>query len=162
MFGNDWQPATGTVVDTHVTWSSNGGNYSLSEYIVDVRTADGRVFRARVPQPNNSVHFEAPQPGDVVGVEVNTKDQRVRFDKSDPKLRHKSGRQPTDSGFEELLNQPPGTQPASAATSYYQLPDPQERAERAARWAETGATIAAANELIQQRLAEKRRERGEE
>lgn len=109
MFGHHWEKARGTIVDTRVKTTSGDGLVTIREYIVDVTLADGRLVRALVQEPRIATNFWAPSRGDVVGVEVDSKNDHVRFDKSDPQLHPKTHRAARDGQFTALLAQPPGT-----------------------------------------------------
>ena len=109
MFGKRWTSAQGTVVDRRTVGTTPDGQVSNSEFIVDVRTSTGEMFRAKVRTPRIATHFMAPIVGMVVGVEYDPGSHKVRFDKSDPALSAKAYRTPRRSDFDEALNQPVGS-----------------------------------------------------
>jgi hypothetical protein len=109
VFGHDWQRATGTVVDFRAVGTGKNSASALHDFVVDVRLADGTVFRAEVQQPRNSIDFRMPYPGATVGVEVDAKSRSVRFDKADPRLSIKAHRRVEQSEFDATLGEPPAS-----------------------------------------------------
>ena len=108
MFGHHWEKARGTVIDSRAKSTSGDGMVTIREYIVDVDLAEGRRIRALVQEPRLAMDFWPPSRGDVVRVEVDTKNDEVRFDKSDPQLSSKARRKSREQGFTATLAQDPG------------------------------------------------------
>jgi hypothetical protein len=111
MFGKHWTPAQGTVVDRRSAKTTGDGMVTIYEYVVDVRTAQGELFRAQVDEPRIATNFRAPSVGDVVAVEIDEGSHKVRFDKDDPALSMKAQKQVRSDAFDRTLMQPPGTDP---------------------------------------------------
>jgi len=107
MFGKDWQPARGTIVASRTLRTTGDGMVSIYEFVVDVRTAEGELFRTKVPEPKIATDFKDPAVGDVVRVEVDPRSHDVRFDKHDPALSWKAYRAAQDQAFDQTLRQPP-------------------------------------------------------
>lgn len=107
MFGKDWQPARGTVVASRAERTTGDGMVSIYEFVVDVRTPEGELFRAKVPEPRIATDFKDPSVGDVVRVEFDPKSHDVRFDKHDPALSWKAFKSNRDREFNSTLDQPP-------------------------------------------------------
>jgi hypothetical protein len=117
MFGHDWEPAQGTVIDQRIKGFTEAGPgfdpVSLHEFVVDVRLPDGTQFRTLVEEPRSG-KIVPPPTGAVVRVQVDRKNQKVRFDTSDPTVNTnavwKKVHEAPDS-FRDALTQPPGTPP---------------------------------------------------
>jgi hypothetical protein len=117
MFGKHWISAQGTVVASRASSTTGDGTVSIYEFVVDVRTPDGEVFRAKVEEPRIATDFKDPSVGDVVDVEFDPKSRKVRFDKDDPALSWKAYKKSRRDSFEDTLAQAPGTSPSPAATA---------------------------------------------
>jgi hypothetical protein len=115
MFGRQhWTPAQGTIVATHAVKTTGDGMVTIYEYVVDVRTAEGEVFRAKVDEPRIAMNFLAPSVGAVVKVEFDPASHNVRFDKDDPALSTKSLKSAQADAFDQALTGQPA--PADPAT----------------------------------------------
>jgi hypothetical protein len=114
MFGKHWVAARGTVVDRRVASTSGDGSVVIYEYVIDVRTVEGELFRAKVGEPRISTNFLGPMVGRDVGVEYERKSRDVRFDKNDPTLSMKAYEQAQTNHFDATLQQAPGTRPTPA------------------------------------------------
>jgi hypothetical protein len=123
MFGKDWEPAKATIVDTHIKSTSGDGMTVNREFSADVVQASGESFRALIQSPTIATNFWDPSIGDVVGVLVDPKSKKVKFDKSDPKLSYKEQQKATDSKFQQSLSQP-------AAAPIMSIPDRAEVAKK--------------------------------
>jgi hypothetical protein len=108
MFGTHWVPMQGTIVASQVVKTTGDGMVSIREYAVDVRTPEGEVFRARVHEPRLAMDFLAPSVGAVVGVEVDPRSRKVRFDKDDPTLSSKAAKQARGNAVDDALGESPG------------------------------------------------------
>ncbi len=117
MFGRHWEPATGSVVARTVvpTSGDSAPGPPIYDFAVDVRTADGQVFRAEVPTPGIALDFAAPDVGDSVMVEVDPRSRKVRFDKADPQLSIRARKEAGLTQFHEVLAQPAGSVAPDAA-----------------------------------------------
>ncbi len=115
MFGHDWEPAEGTVIDSRITGftavGAGSNEMARHEFIVDVRMTDGTMFRTTVEEPRGG-KILPPDVGAVVRVEVDHKHQKVRFDESDPSINTKAQwkkMQEAPDSFRQALHEPPGT-----------------------------------------------------
>ena len=108
MFGKHWATAQGHIVDRRITHSSVDGP-TYYEFVVDVTTPGGELFRAKAGQPHLTTDFMAPQIGMTVQVEYEPKSHDVRFTMDDPQVSWKAHKKGAKSGFNDTLNQAPGT-----------------------------------------------------
>ncbi len=108
MFGKHWVSAQGTIIASQVIKRTGDGMVSISEYAVDVRTPDGDVFRAKVPEPRIAMDFRPPSVGVVVRVEFDPSSRTVRFDKDDPVLSLKATKRARGNAVDEAMNRRPG------------------------------------------------------
>lgn len=108
MFGKHWTGARGTIVDRKASWTGDGmvADY---DFVVDVTTPSGEVFRAKVPTPRIATDFRDPSIGETVAVEYDAESKKVRFDKEDPQLSMKAFRRSRETSFDASLNAPAGT-----------------------------------------------------
>jgi hypothetical protein len=107
MFGKQWVSAQGTVVATRPVKTTGDGMVTILEYVVDVRTPDGEVFRAQVDEPRMAMDFLPPSVGAVVRVQVEPNSRKVRFDKDDPALSQKAAKRQRAAAFDAALGSPP-------------------------------------------------------
>jgi hypothetical protein len=108
VFGKHWTAAQGTIVDRKASWTGDGmvADY---DFVVDVTTTTGQVFRAKVPTPRIAIDFREPDIGAIVRVEYDDESRKVRFDKDDPQLSMKAMRESKESSFDASLHAPPGS-----------------------------------------------------
>jgi hypothetical protein len=94
MFGlfATWVKTEGVVRVVRELSRSSSGATATREYEIDVRTPDGTPLRATVSDPFFAMDFWPPREGDTVGVELDPKSEKVRFDRSDPRLSAKARR----------------------------------------------------------------------
>lgn len=112
-----WEKAQAKIVDYHSRRDNLTGGY-ITDYVVDVQTADGAAFRATVRHRNpggwqGHSDFAAPSKGEIVGVLFDRSSQNVKFDRDDPRLSERANRRARDVAADERLRQaaeqPPGT-----------------------------------------------------
>jgi hypothetical protein len=115
MFGKHWTPASGLIVDKRTVRSTGDGMASIHDYVVEVTTASGEVFRAKAGEPRIAIDFRDPFVGDTVGIEYEEKSREIRFDKDDPRLSVKAYKKAKASTFDDSLHAAPGTPTRSAA-----------------------------------------------
>jgi hypothetical protein len=103
MFGGDWETADATIVTRRLVGQGHVGNegaralWQEYEYIADVRPDSGAApFRATLNEPRNGMWFHTPAVGQRVRVKFHAKDQKVKFDRSDPVVF--GGPHPSDRG----------------------------------------------------------------
>jgi hypothetical protein len=109
MFGKHWAAGQSVVVDKQAVKSSGDGMVTIYEFVVDVTTASGEVFRAKVEEPRIGTDFLAPGIGQAARVEYDPESRKVRFDKSDASLSLKAQKRSREDHFADTLRQPPGT-----------------------------------------------------
>lgn len=109
MFGKHWVSAVGNVMAVQVVKTTGDGLVSISEFVVDVRTPEGEIFRAKVEEPRIATDWKQPSIGDAVRVEYEPNSRKVRFDKDDPNMSWKAYKQGRTDAFENTLHQAPGT-----------------------------------------------------
>ena len=109
MFGKHWTAARGVVVDKRAVRTSGDGMATIYEFVVEVTTASGEVFRAKAGEPHIAMDFMDPSVGQTVGVEYDAKSHDVRFDKDDPQLSWKALKKAKASSFDESLHAAPGS-----------------------------------------------------
>jgi hypothetical protein len=109
MFGKHWKPARGTVVATRIASTTGDGMVSISEFVVDVRTPEGEVFRAKLEEPRIAIDFKPPSVGVEIAVDYDPKSHDVRFDKDDPTISWKAYKKQRLDTFEATLAEPPGS-----------------------------------------------------
>jgi hypothetical protein len=114
MFGKHWQPARGTVVATRIASTTGDGMVSITEFVVDVRTPEGEMFRAKLEEPRIAIDFKPPTVGVEIAVDYDPKSHEVRFDKDDPTISWKAYKKQRLDTFEQTLAQPPGSPAVSA------------------------------------------------
>jgi hypothetical protein len=124
MLGRKWQRGDGVIAARNSGRRIAGGYSNLAEYAVDVRTRDGRTFRARIREPIMSSDLRSLSVGDVVGVKVAGDTEKVRFDMSDPRLSFKECQRRRDNAFTEALAQTPGSAAAAPVPVPFPVPTP--------------------------------------
>ena len=106
MFGHNWEPATATIVAKKFKESTETAG--VYEYVADITPASGLAFRATLEQPHLMNHVVRLEEGAVVNALADVKNQKAKFDRSDPRVSGKGRRTAKDS-FDEALEQPPGS-----------------------------------------------------
>lgn len=114
MLGHRWHKAEAKVVLSQFLYGEARASGHSMEYVVDVRTQDGRYFRALLQDPLLWADFWPPTEGKIIGVEVEGETQNVRFDKDDPRLSTREQERMRRSGLDAILAQPPGSDPGEA------------------------------------------------
>ena len=109
-----WHKAQATVVLAKMNVGAGTSLGRVMEFVVDVRTEDGRFFRALLHEPVLWADFWPPTEGHVVGVEVEGDTQNIRFDKDDPRLSTRAHDQMKRSEVDAVLAQPAGSDPHEA------------------------------------------------
>jgi hypothetical protein len=110
VFGHEWESATAQIVAKK--FHESGDTSGTWEYVADVTTASGAVFRAELKQPALMSHVIRLDVGAVVNVLADARHQHVKFDKSDAGIRADDGYQTDRDSFSDALRQPPGTPPS--------------------------------------------------
>jgi hypothetical protein len=114
MLLHRWHKAEAKVVLAKMNLDTRASAGRAMEFVVDVRTQDGRFFRAPVLWPLLWADFWPPTEGHVVGVEVEGETENVRFDKDDPRLSTREHDRMKQSELDAVLSQPPGSDPDGA------------------------------------------------
>lgn len=168
MFGRDWERADATIITRRLVGQGHTGeggvlSWQEYEYIADVRPDSGAApFRATLSEPRNGIRFHTPDVGQLVRVKFNAKDQKVKFDHSDPGVfgdpTHRTADKQAVAGahsqeenerFQAIANAAPGTparpagpaETSSASDGLSALP-----AELAATMAEASAAASRLSE----------------
>ncbi len=115
MFGKHWISADAVVVAKSSVKATSDHSFTIYDYVVDVASASGELFRAKVSTPKLATHFLSPSVGMTVGVEYDEKSRDVRFDKDDRRLSTKDLYSVGRTNLDDVLHQPAGTAPAGAA-----------------------------------------------
>lgn len=114
MLGHKWHKAQAEVVLSRFDHGEARARGHVLEFVLDVRTQDGRFFRTLVQEPVLWPDFWPPTAGRSVGVEVEGDTQHVRFDKDDPRLSTREHERTQQSEVDAVLAQPPGSDPDRA------------------------------------------------
>jgi hypothetical protein len=113
MFGRDWEPATAKIVAKK--FKEGGERSGVWEFVADITPKSGSAFRAKLKQPPFMNHVVTFQVGEVVEVLADTKRQKAKFDRSDPRVRGKGrraeGGEYSKEAFDQALAAPPGSPP---------------------------------------------------
>jgi hypothetical protein len=110
MFGKRLEPAEATVLYAEMSSTSVHTSWQIYEFILDVRTANGHVFRAKKKQ--EFIPFTHPKVGDVVKVKYNPKNMKVEFDlKGDLRYDTRAQDAATKARHDAILSSQPGTPP---------------------------------------------------
>ncbi len=82
MFGHDWQPGEGTLVDVRVISSSGSGAHGHVHrgFLMDIRPSNGEPFRTEIPEPEWSNFVPPTVTGEVVKVKCDPATKQARFD----------------------------------------------------------------------------------
>jgi len=78
MVGHRWEPAEGTIINSHYEQMELPGKHGMHRvpvYDIDVRAADGTTGRARVP----SAEYHTLRPGTIVRLEISAKTGELRL-----------------------------------------------------------------------------------
>jgi hypothetical protein len=113
VFGRHWEPATAKIVAKK--FKEGGERSGVWEYVADVTTVSGSVFRAALKQPHLMNHVVWLQEGETVRAFADVKGERAKFDRSDPRVNGKQRGADADrdhkESFDQALAQPPGSAP---------------------------------------------------
>ena len=115
MFGHNWVPGEGTIVD--VRWSGHEspatGSGQIPHFIVDARPSTGEPFRTEVEELVLFPSFRVPFPGMVVQLECDPGHKKAKFVRSDPAINKKVQQREQSDHYAAELKAPPGTPPES-------------------------------------------------
>ena len=106
MFGHEWTPGTATIVAVHIKSTTGDGTVSRREYAADVAAGERAPVRILLQEPMFTTNFWPPGVGDVVGVHIDLKRGKVKFDKSDPTISAKARMAAIDDDFRATLSGP--------------------------------------------------------
>jgi hypothetical protein len=111
MLGHHWEKAEATVVARFVREQAVSRTPRY-DFLVDVRPYGGSPQRMTIQ--DGPADFDDPSDGDVLGVLYDRKNQRVKWDSSDPWLRDSAAdRQAGGDAFGPGAVAPPGTLPGA-------------------------------------------------
>jgi hypothetical protein len=116
MFGHDWEPAEGTVVDIRYDHQSQSDHGTSGEphFLMDVYPASGEPFRTEVDELPLFLSFEPPNVGAKVKLECDLKRKKARFIRSDPAINKKTFEQRAATDYEAERQQGPAERPPAA------------------------------------------------
>jgi hypothetical protein len=104
MFGRGWESAQATILASRIKSTTGDGMVSIREFVAEVRPATAPPFRTTLQEPKIAMNFRPPDVGVVVGVLVDVKGQRAKFDKSDPTISAKGRSAASDAAFRATLD----------------------------------------------------------
>jgi len=111
MLGHHWEKAEATVVGRFVREQAVGRTPRY-DFLVDVRPYGGSPQRMTIQ--DGPADMDDPADGDVLGVLYDRKNQRAKWDGSDPWLRDSAAaRRAGGDGFASAAAAPPGTPPGA-------------------------------------------------
>ena len=102
MFGRDWEPATAKIVAKR--FKESGDRSGVWEYVADVTSRSGSVFRTTLKQPPFMSHVVWLQEGEVVGVLADVTHEKAKFDRSDPRVSGKGRRSESGEGSADAFD----------------------------------------------------------
>lgn len=107
MFGREWDEGTATVVASRVLprggWGAGGSGQGI-EYVLDVETTDGQLFRAKTT--TNFGHWHTLVEGQTVNVLYDAKRQAVQL-AEDNRIDHRASMREQKQALDEIAAQPP-------------------------------------------------------
>lgn len=120
MFNREWQRVDGKVVATEVAVETAAGYEDRLRYAVDIQRPDGSAQRVTLEEPKFiRGGFAQPGVGDVVGVLVDPKSQKAKFDTADPRInlgaQQAAGRASFDAATAAAAGTPPPVAPDLAS-----------------------------------------------
>jgi hypothetical protein len=109
MFKRGWESAQATIVASKdIKDVGTGGTTAISEYVADIQPDSGApLFRATFKSGWSLHTIYSPNIGAVVRVRFDPKSHEVKFDTSDPTLRHGAGNKAEADRFEAARNATP-------------------------------------------------------
>jgi len=110
MFGHDWQPGEGTVVDIRFS-GQHGTNQIGAEphFLMDVRPASGEPFRTEVDELPLMFSFRPPAIGAVVKLECDPGREKARLIRDDPAISTKTAEKAQKDQYEAERRAGPAT-----------------------------------------------------
>jgi hypothetical protein len=111
MFGEEWEPAEGTLIDTryggkHGDWSGNASVTANSvHYLMEVRPlSGGEPFRCECEPPSMMLSFQSPPMNVWVKMECIPSKKKARFDRHDPAISKKAAGEQERAAYEAELH----------------------------------------------------------
>jgi hypothetical protein len=106
VFGHDWQPGEGTLVDSRGVKSGSGEHAHVTRYfLMDVQPSSGESFRCEVKEPLLSSSFVAPSvPGEKVTLKCDPGRKEARFDGAAEKADRKAAKQADADHYQSELH----------------------------------------------------------
>jgi hypothetical protein len=102
MFGHDWQPGEGELVDVRVISRSGSGAHAHIRrgFLMDIRPSSGEPFRTEIPEPEWTSFIPPSVPGEVVKVRCDPARKEARFDTHAQKEEKRAARQADAERYE--------------------------------------------------------------
>jgi hypothetical protein len=102
MFGHVWEAAEGTVLDERRKGNAQANGSVNIHFLLEVRPQNGEPFQTEIGMPFSG-DFVPPSKGQVVKLEVDVKNQKARWDTSDPAVSAKAMRKADKARFDARL-----------------------------------------------------------
>src|ERR1019366_8104200 len=103
VFGRDWQPAGGTVIDRRQIGNTQANGSANLHFVVEVSPTGSAPFRVELGMPGFSGDFIPPSTGQAVRMLVDVAHQKAKFDTSDPGVSARARRKAGESRFSSEL-----------------------------------------------------------
>lgn len=111
MFGEEWEPAEGELIDVryggkHGDWSGNNSVTANSvHYLMEVRPLSGaEPFRCECEPPSMMLSFQSPPFGTPVKMECVPAKKKARFDRNDPAISKRAAEKEHRAAYEAQLH----------------------------------------------------------
>jgi hypothetical protein len=111
MFGENWEPAEGELIDVryggkHGDWSGNASVTPNSvHYLMEVRPSSGaEPFRCECEPPSMMLSFKGPPFGTPVKMECVPAKKKARFDRNDPAISNKAAEKEMRAAYQAELH----------------------------------------------------------
>lgn len=111
MFGEQWEPAEGELIDVRYggkrgDWKGNGTEVANSvHYLMEVRPLSGaEPFRCECEPPSMMLSFRGPPFGATVRMECVPSKKKARFDRNDPAISKKAAERQQRAAYEAELH----------------------------------------------------------
>jgi hypothetical protein len=119
MFGHEWVPGEGTLVDIRYSGhkSQVGATGQEPHFLMDVRPSVGEPFRAEVDELPLFFAFKQPSFGQVVQLECDPGRKKARFIRSDPAINKHPDERAAKAAYEAELHADVSSPPPGAASA---------------------------------------------
>jgi hypothetical protein len=111
MFGDNWEPAHGKLLDVryggkHGDWSGNDSRTANSvHYLMEIQPdAGGESFRCECEPPSLMMSFKTPPMDTSIKMECIASKQKARFDRDEPAISNKEAKKNEQAAYNALLH----------------------------------------------------------